>query len=95
MSKSITSLEPKELWTNFSEINAVPRPSKKEERIIEFMMQFGKKLGLETTKDDVGNVIIRKPATKGMEDRQAIVLQSHLDMVHQKNANTKNAHKIR
>lgn len=89
MSKSITSLEPKELWTNFSEINAVPRPSKKEERIIEFMMQFGKKLGLETTKDDVGNVIIRKPATKGMEDRQAIVLQSHLDMVHQKNANTK------
>ncbi|MBL0032481.1 MAG: aminoacyl-histidine dipeptidase [Bacteroidetes bacterium] len=89
MSKSITSLEPKELWTNFSEINAVPRPSKKEERIIEFMMQFGKKLGLETTKDDVGNVIIKKPASKGMENRQTIVLQSHLDMVHQKNANTK------
>ncbi|MBK8362511.1 MAG: aminoacyl-histidine dipeptidase [Bacteroidetes bacterium] len=89
MSKSITSLEPKELWTNFSEINAVPRPSKKEERIIEFMMQFGKKVGLETTKDDVGNVIIKKPASKGMENRQTIVLQSHLDMVHQKNANTK------
>ena len=51
MSKSITSLEPKELWTNFSEINAVPRPSKKEERIIEFMMQFGKKLGLEMLVD--------------------------------------------
>jgi dipeptidase D len=89
MSKSITSLEPKELWSHFAEVNAVPRPSKKEERIIEFMMQFGKNLGLETTKDEVGNVIIRKPASKGMEDRQTIVLQSHLDMVHQKNANTK------
>ena len=89
MSKQLTSLEPKELWTHFAEVNAVPRPSKKEERIIEFMMEFGKKLGLETTKDEVGNVIIRKPASKGMEDRQTIVLQSHLDMVHQKNASTK------
>ncbi|MBK6988468.1 MAG: aminoacyl-histidine dipeptidase [Bacteroidetes bacterium] len=89
MSKQITSLEPKELWTHFSEVNAVPRPSKKEERIIEFMMEFGKKLGLETSKDEVGNVIIKKPASKGMENRQTVVLQSHLDMVHQKNASTK------
>ncbi len=88
MSKEIRELEPKEMWNHFADLNAVPRPSKKEERIIEFMMQFGKKLGLETMKDEAGNVIIKKPASKGMEDRQPIVLQSHLDMVHQKNANT-------
>ena len=88
MSKTIRELEPKEIWNYFADLNSVPRPSKKEEHIIEFMMQFGKKLGLETKKDEIGNVIIKKPATKGMENRQPIVLQSHLDMVHQKNANT-------
>ena len=88
MSKSIRELEPKELWNHFADINAVPRPSKKEERIIEFMLQFGKKLGLETFKDEIGNVIIKKPASKGMENKQTVVLQSHLDMVHQKNADT-------
>ena len=88
MSKTVRELEPKELWNNFADINAVPRPSKKEERIIEFMMQFGNKLGLPTSKDEVGNVIIKKPASKGMESKQTIVLQSHLDMVHQKNADT-------
>ncbi len=88
MSKKINELEPKEIWTHFAEINAVPRPSKKEERIIEFMMQFGKKLGLETSKDEVGNVIIKKPASAGMEKKKTIILQSHLDMVHQKNATT-------
>jgi len=88
MSKSIQELEPKEMWNHFADLNAVPRPSKKEERIIEFMMQFGKRLGLETIKDEIGNVIIKKPASKGMENKQAIVLQSHLDMVHQKNAST-------
>ena len=88
MSKTVRELEPKELWNNFADINAVPRPSKKEERIIEFMMQFGNKLGLPTSKDEVGNVIIKKPASKGMESKQTIVLQSHLDMVHQKNSDT-------
>ena len=85
MNEEIRALEPKALWNNFADLNAVPRPSKKEERVIEFMKNFGNKLGLETLVDEVGNVIIRKPATKGMEDRKAIVLQSHLDMVHQKN----------
>jgi dipeptidase D len=88
MLKTLRELEPKEMWNHFADLNAVPRPSKKEERIIEFMMQFGKKLGLETIKDEIGNVIIKKPASKGMESKQTIVLQSHLDMVHQKNANT-------
>ena len=69
-------------------LNAVPRPSKKEERVIAFIQNFGEKLGLETYTDKVGNVIIKKPATAGMENRQTVILQSHLDMVHQKNADT-------
>ena len=88
MNQEIRSLEPKAVWTNFAKLNAVPRPSKKEERVIQFMLDFGKGIGLETIKDKVGNVIIRKPATKGMERRKTVVLQSHLDMVHQKNADT-------
>jgi dipeptidase D len=85
---SLQTLEPKALWDYFSQLNAVPRPSKQEERVIEFMMNFGKKLGLETLKDSIGNVIIKKKASPGMENRKTIVMQSHLDMVHQKNADT-------
>lgn len=88
MNQEILALEPKLLWKNFSELNAVPRPSKKEERVIAFMKDFGQKLGLETFEDEVGNVVIKKPATPGMESRMPIVMQSHLDMVHQKNADT-------
>jgi len=88
MSSAIRALEPKQLWNKFADLNAVPRPSKKEERVIQFIKDFGKSLGLETIEDTVGNVIIRKPATKGMEDRKPIVMQSHLDMVHQKNNDT-------
>jgi dipeptidase D len=88
MSQEIRNLEPKVLWNKFADLNAVPRPSKKEERVIEFMKNFGNNLGLETFEDEIRNVIIRKPATPGMENRKAIVLQGHLDMVHQKNADT-------
>ncbi|QTE24550.1 aminoacyl-histidine dipeptidase [Polaribacter cellanae] len=88
MNLEIRNLEPKIVWNHFADLNAVPRPSKKEERVIQFMVDFGKKLNLETLVDKVGNVIIKKPATAGMEDRQTVVLQSHLDMVHQKNADT-------
>lgn len=88
MNSEISKLQPQELWTNFVKLNAVPRASKKEERVIAFMKEFGKKLGLETIEDEVGNVIIKKPATAGMEDRKTIVMQSHLDMVHQKNNDT-------
>jgi dipeptidase D len=88
MSQEVRQLEPKALWNKFADLNAVPRPSKKEERVIQFMKDFGENLGLETMEDDVRNVIIRKPATSGMEDRKAIVMQSHLDMVHQKNNDT-------
>lgn len=88
MSQDIRNLDPMPLWNHFADLNAVPRPSKKEERVIAFMKKFGEDLGLETLVDEVGNVIIKKPATKGMENRKAIVLQSHLDMVHQKNNDT-------
>ena len=85
---SIRNLEPKALWNNFADLNAVPRPSKKEEKVIEFMLNFGKSLNLETFQDKIGNVIIKKTASKGMEDRTTVILQSHLDMVHQKNGDT-------
>ncbi|MBD1395652.1 aminoacyl-histidine dipeptidase [Pontibacter sp. JH31] len=88
MSTEVRALEPKALWNNFADLNAVPRPSKKEERVIQFMMDFGQKLGLETLQDKIGNIIIKKPATPGMEDRKTVLIQSHVDMVHQKNADT-------
>jgi len=88
MNESIKALQPQSLWTNFADLNAVPRASKKEERVIQFIVDFGKGLNLETQVDDIGNVIIKKPASQGMEDRQTVVLQSHLDMVHQKNRDT-------
>lgn len=85
MSTEIRNLEPKELWKHFYELTQIPRPSKKEGRIIQYMKEFGEKLGLETIVDSVGNVIIRKPATPGMERRKGVILQGHLDMVPQKN----------
>jgi dipeptidase D len=88
MSQEIRNLEPKALWNKFADLNAVPRPSKREERVIQFIKDFGNTLGLETFEDEIRNVIIRKPATKGMENRKAVVLQGHLDMVHQKNNDT-------
>lgn len=81
-------LEPKIIWNHFEDLNAIPRPSKKEERVIQFMIDFGKSLGFDTKSDAVGNVIIKKPATAGMEDRETVIIQTHLDMVHQKNAAT-------
>jgi len=88
MGEAIRQLEPKALWNHFADLNAVPRPSKKEERVIQFAKSFGELLNLPTQVDAVGNVIIKKPASIGMENRQTVVLQSHLDMVHQKNADT-------
>ena len=88
MNTEIRQLEPKNLWNKFADLNAVPRPSKKEERVIAFMKNFGETLGLPTLVDEVGNVIIKKPATSGMEDRKTVVMQSHLDMVCQKNSDT-------
>ncbi|HZW78265.1 MAG TPA: aminoacyl-histidine dipeptidase [Flavobacteriaceae bacterium] len=88
MNSEIRNLQPRAVWNHFADLNAVPRASKKEERVIAFMKDFGNKLALETMEDEVGNVIIKKPATPGMENRKTVVLQSHLDMVHQKNNET-------
>lgn len=82
---NILNMEPKPIWKHFSSLNAIPRPSKKEGKVIEFMKQFGESLSLETAVDETGNVLIKKPATAGMEDRKTVVIQSHLDMVCQKN----------
>ena len=88
MSDEIRTLKPGALWRNFADLNAVPRPSKKEQKVRKFMVGFGENLKLETIVDPVGNVIIRKPASPGMENRKTIVMQSHLDMVCQKNSDS-------
>lgn len=88
MSQEVRQLEPTVLWNHFEDLNAVPRPSKKEERVTKFMKDFGEGLGLDTYVDAAGNVIIKKPASTGMEGRKTVVLQSHIDMVHQKNSDT-------
>ncbi len=85
MSKTISELEPRKVWHNFYRLTQIPRPSKKEEKAVQFVEQFGKNLGLETIKDSLGNILIRKPATPGMEKKKGIILQAHLDMVPQKN----------
>jgi dipeptidase D len=85
----IRKLEPKQLWNYFHEITQIPRPSKHEQKMIEYMTAFGKKNNLETIVDKVGNVIIRKPATRGMENRMGVIFQTHLDMVPQKNSDKK------
>ena len=83
----IRQLEPTALWQNFYNLTRVPRPSHKKEEIGLFLENFGKSLGLETLRDEIGNVLVRKPATPGMENRKAVVLQAHMDMVPQKNSN--------
>ncbi|MBK3517742.1 aminoacyl-histidine dipeptidase [Carboxylicivirga marina] len=86
MNDEIAKLSPQGLWENFYKLTQIPRPSKKEGKAIDFMEEFGKSLGLETIRDEVGNIIIRKPATPGYEDRMGVILQSHIDMVPQKNS---------
>ncbi|MBQ7253252.1 MAG: aminoacyl-histidine dipeptidase [Bacteroidales bacterium] len=85
---SIASLKPERVWKNFYALTQVPRPSKKEHKAVEFIEKFGHDNGLDTYRDPLGNVIIRKPATPGMENRKGIILQCHLDMVPQNNADT-------
>ncbi|MFV0290556.1 MAG: aminoacyl-histidine dipeptidase [Mangrovibacterium sp.] len=86
MSNEIQNLSPKAIWENFYSLTQIPRPSHHEEKIQEYLVNFGKNLNLETFKDEAGNIIIRKPATKGLENRIGVILQAHLDMVPQKNS---------
>jgi dipeptidase D len=86
MDQSIKDLRPNQVWRIFYELTRIPRPSKKEQQAAEFVRKFGENLNLKTIVDDTGNVIIKKPATPGMENRKGVILQSHLDMVPQKNS---------
>ena len=86
MNRNIEALAPAGIWKNFKNITLIPRPSKKEGRIVDFVRKFGENLGLETLVDSVGNIVIRKPATAGMENRKGVIFQAHLDMVPQKNS---------
>ena len=85
---NLGQLEPALLWGYFEEISNIPRPSKKEEQVRLYLMQFAKKNQLECKADNAGNVLIKKPATPGMEKIKTVVLQSHLDMVGEKNSET-------
>jgi dipeptidase D len=88
MSNIFLSLEPKILWNHFYRLTQIPRPSGREEAVRSYVADFARRFGLERLVDEAGNVIVRKPATVGMEARQGVILQAHLDMVPQKNAGT-------
>lgn len=80
------NLEPKGLWSSFYSLTQIPRPSGKRKEIADFLVNYGKSLGLETLQDEIGNVLIRKPASPGMENHPGVILQGHMDMVPQKNS---------
>lgn len=88
MNEDLNTLKPERLWYYFSEILKIPRPSKKEEKIAQYILNFGEEHKLETRRDAVGNILISKPATPGMENRKVTILQSHIDMVCEKNADS-------
>jgi len=87
--KQLNNLSPQPLWNYFEDICQVPRPSKKEEKIIRFLLDFAEKNGLTANQDEIGNILIKKPATQGRENDQTVILQSHVDMVCEKNSETK------
>ena len=85
---TIKDLEPKVVWSNFYSLTQVPRPSKHEEKAQQFLLDWGKAHGVETFRDETGNIIFRAPATPGFENRRGVILQGHMDMVPQKTAAT-------
>jgi len=85
----IQELKPQLVWESFYRLTQIPRPSGKRKEISDFMAAYGRSLGLETIQDEIGNVLIRKPASVGLENHQGVILQAHLDMVPQKNADVK------
>ena len=81
----LKELKPEIIWTIFEDICKVPRPSKKEDRIIEYLLNWAKKHNIEAKRDEIGNIVMRKPATKGKENVKSVIMQSHMDMVCEKN----------
>ena len=88
MTMSIKDLEPKSVWTNFYDLSQIPRPSKHEEKVQQFLLDWGKAHNVSVRRDETGNIIFRKPATPGYENRRGVILQAHMDMVPQKTADT-------
>ena len=88
MSEAVRHLEPRTLWGRFADLNEIPRASGKEEAVCAWITGLAREAGLDVESDPVGNVLVRKPATPGMENRKTVILQSHVDMVHQKNNDT-------
>jgi dipeptidase D len=84
LADALETLQPRSVWQHFYDLTRIPRPSHSEEKATAFVAGFGRGLGLETVVDGAGNVVIRKPATAGIEGRPGVVLQAHLDMVPQK-----------
>jgi len=82
----ILALNPQNVWKHFYSLTQIPRPTGQMDRVTRFVLDFGKLLNLETKQDKAGNVLIRKPASKGYEMAKTVILQSHLDMVPQKTA---------
>ena len=87
--RNLAALKPALVWKHFAQIVRIPRPSSHEEKIRKYVMDFAREKGLECKEDAAHNVYVRKPASKGMEDRKGVVLQAHLDMVPQKNNDKK------
>ena len=85
MDRNLVALKPALVWKHFAEIVRIPRPSSHEEKIRRYILDFARAQGLESKEDAAHNVYVRKPASKGMEDRKGVILQAHLDMVPQKN----------
>lgn len=86
---TIKDLSPREVWTHFEALTRIPRPSGHLEKVQNYLLEWGKSIGVETLKDDAGNIIMRKPATSGFEARKGIILQAHMDMVPQKTPDSK------
>ena len=82
----MNTLQPQGVWSAFHSLTRIPRPSGKKDQVHDFLMNYGRSLGLETLTDGIGNVLIRKPASAGMEDHPGVILQGHMDMVPQKNS---------
>lgn len=83
---NLSQLKPQQLWENFSSICSIPHPSKHEEKILKYLLEWAKKHNIAVKQDEIGNLIFSKPATKGMENRKGVILQGHIDMVPQKNS---------
>ena len=87
----IYELNPQVVWKNFYGLTRIPRPSKHEGKVIDYLYNWGVSHGFETVKDDTGNIIIRVGATPGFEDRKGVILQGHMDMVPQKTSDSDHA----